>query len=62
MNSDWDKLHILAECQNNSYDQKAGFDSAQPASTQTESAQPASTQTASTQTESIQPADQHSPQ
>jgi putative endonuclease len=31
MNSDWDRLHILAECQNDSHYKNAGFDSAQPA-------------------------------
>jgi putative endonuclease len=31
MNSDWDRLHILAECQNYSHYKNAGFGFAQPA-------------------------------
>jgi putative endonuclease len=31
MNSDWDRLHILAECQNHSHYKNAGFGFAQPA-------------------------------
>ncbi|MBP0018791.1 MAG: GIY-YIG nuclease family protein [Cyanobacteria bacterium SBLK] len=31
MNSEWNELHILAECQNESHYQNAGFDFAQPA-------------------------------
>ena len=30
MESNWDRLHILAECQNDSHYKNAGFDSAQP--------------------------------
>lgn len=39
MESKWEQLHILAECQNDSHYENAGFDSAQPA---LEVAQPAS--------------------